>query len=890
MSIDYISSQPHIDKIRDALAVGREYGRAALMIGSGFSLNARSVSTSMSSFPTWRTLMDSMVKEIVRSGKESDDLQKMSGSVSGALRIAEEYAALHGRANLDMLLKKQIPDNQFHPSPLHRKALELPWSDIFTTNWDTLIERTALLPISRRYGVVLAVCDITQQIQPRIIKLHGSFPSNGPFILTEEDFRTYPSRFAPFVNLVQQSMMENIFCLIGFSGVDPNFLAWSGWVRDNLGAHAPQIYLCGVLNLRQSEKKVLHERGVIPIDLSELFKSSSVLSTAEKNKVALNWFFDNLFAGQPPEEMQWPESVNGSPSVGPELPTIPPYSGGVPKKEEWNAEYDNTGLVKDANSKLQALRVEIYSWRHNRTMYPGWLLAPHQTREKIWHNTKHWLSVAIEANTVWSERQLLVLWRELTWRLGICLQIVPDEALDSIRRIVDEFGDLFHDDAEVDTGEFFPKTEGWPSDFAPTAQELQECWVVCKLVLLQGYRIRPDIEAFEEIANQFDTMRELSVDQRCFVLYQSCLGAMAELDTDRTHDLLAKWPNQPEDDYWLVKKAAVLLELGDLPAAKRVVDDALQRIRGRPQTRYTDYWKLSREGWCLRLLEHVEFLERYSSVDVAVDVSRNFQDSEEWTNSAWKSRFDHRLEAARCSPDAELRALQGLINKRPPPVKPSQRVANPPGFDTGDINQSIRGIRDIPSDRLAPAINLLLASDAIGYLPGDTGMHAMSWIRDEFPGLWSAFALRFGGIGVMQDSNPSEETNPDSIRRTTLEQLPKQHIERLFNTTFHELVRIVERVQAGKDSHMVALRGGVLASAAGLSDIVTRLSMCLNADAREKLLELLFQAVRIPRFRLYPSEQSIIRYLAVRSVPYLEKEQSKDWFFRSNYSPGLLTV
>ena len=338
MSADDISSQPHIDKIREALSAGTEYGRAALMIGSGFSLNARCESTSMSSFPTWHTLMDAMVSEIVRSGKELGDLKQMTGSVSGALRLAEEYVALHGRANLDMFLKRQIPDNHFHPSLLHRKALELPWSDIFTTNWDTLIERTALLPISRRYGVVLAVSDIAQQIRPRIIKLHGSFPSNGPFILTEDDFRTYPSCFAPFVILVQQSMMENIFCLIGFSGVDPNFLAWSGWVRDNLGAHTPRIYLCGVLNLRQSEKKVLHGRGVIPIDLSELFSSSLVTSTAEKNRTALNWFFDNLFAGQPPEEMQWPESINGRPTVYPGLPAIPPYSGGVPMMEQSNVE------------------------------------------------------------------------------------------------------------------------------------------------------------------------------------------------------------------------------------------------------------------------------------------------------------------------------------------------------------------------------------------------------------------------------------------------------------------------------------------------------------------------------------------------------------------------
>ena len=74
--------------------------------------------------------------------------------------------------------------------------------------------------------------------QPRIVKLHGSLPATFPLISTEEDYRTYPSKFAPFVNTVRQAMMETVLCLIGFSGDDPNFLHWSGWVRDNLGVCA----------------------------------------------------------------------------------------------------------------------------------------------------------------------------------------------------------------------------------------------------------------------------------------------------------------------------------------------------------------------------------------------------------------------------------------------------------------------------------------------------------------------------------------------------------------------------------------------------------------------------------------------------------------------------
>ena len=86
---------------------------------------------------------------------------------------------------------------------------------------------------------------ISSAAAPRIIKLHGTVPGSEycPLIVTEEDYRTYPTKFAPFVNTVQQLMMETALLLIGFSGDDPNFLSWSGWVRDNLGGSAPKIYL-----------------------------------------------------------------------------------------------------------------------------------------------------------------------------------------------------------------------------------------------------------------------------------------------------------------------------------------------------------------------------------------------------------------------------------------------------------------------------------------------------------------------------------------------------------------------------------------------------------------------------------------------------------------------
>ena len=147
--------------------------------------------------------------------------------------------------------------------------LELPWVDVFTTNYDTLLERTEIF--GQTYQTVTKSSELTAAFAPRIVKLHGSFPSQTPFIITEEDYRTYPRDFAPFVNTVQQSLLENSFVLIGFSGDDPNFLEWTGWIRDEFGEkHAP-IYMVGPLSPGSAERALLARRGVTPIDLSPVF-------------------------------------------------------------------------------------------------------------------------------------------------------------------------------------------------------------------------------------------------------------------------------------------------------------------------------------------------------------------------------------------------------------------------------------------------------------------------------------------------------------------------------------------------------------------------------------------------------------------------------------------
>lgn len=329
----------YVETIRQALWNGTEFGRAAVMVGSGFSRNADPVGVRAAQFPLWGDLVTQLVSRLYpparHSAVERDRIVQRASATSGALRLAEEFESAFGRQKLDEMLLETIPDNGFRPARLHRLLLDLPWVDVLTTNYDTLLERSAQELIGRKYSVIRTVGDIPLAMRPRITKLHGTFPAHRPFILTEEDFRTYPHEFAAFVNLAQQTFMENVICLLGFSGDDPNFLHWTGWVRDNLGDSAPWIYLCGLLNLNDSQRRLLYRRNVTPIDLTPLFPRTDFPEEDERQRLAAEWLLLSLEAGKPPDPLKWPSVPDPLSKPSPRLPDVLPPRGDAPQKESW---------------------------------------------------------------------------------------------------------------------------------------------------------------------------------------------------------------------------------------------------------------------------------------------------------------------------------------------------------------------------------------------------------------------------------------------------------------------------------------------------------------------------------------------------------------------------
>lgn len=160
------------------------------------------------------------------------------------------------------------------------------FKNIYTTNYDNLLEFTSDNFSETQTPVVDTSWNLSNGFQKRsIIKIHGSlsieddrFEFDGDqhlrYIIAQEDYDTYIEKHEAFSHLMRISMLQGKFCLLGFSGNDPNYMGWVKWMSDILGKgkdKGPKIYLVTFKNEESSDKKLYYKNHYIrEINLMEV--------------------------------------------------------------------------------------------------------------------------------------------------------------------------------------------------------------------------------------------------------------------------------------------------------------------------------------------------------------------------------------------------------------------------------------------------------------------------------------------------------------------------------------------------------------------------------------------------------------------------------------------
>ncbi len=787
--------RPYLDEIAERLFSGH----AAVMVGSGFSKNAQRHSPSTPDFPHWSQLGDRFYEKLHNRRAAAQD------RYLSVPKLAHEVEAAVGRPALDQLLRAAIPDRDYEPSPLHTKLLNLPWTDVFTTNYDTLLERACGSVTSQRYDIVVNVDDLVYSATPRIVKLHGTFPSDRPFIITDEDYRRYPHEFAPFVNTVRQALLENTLCLIGFSGDDPNFLQWLGWIHDNLGRrNSPRTYLVGMLGLSDSQKKLLERRNIVSVDMSEYPDIS-----ADDHAPALERFFDLLRSRAEEYDIRdWPR---GGYSDGPN-----PNDDHVPQ-----------------------IRELLPAWTAQRRCFPGWIVVPEPRRRALWNATRGWLRNPPTPGSLPQPIDLQFAF-ELIWRMERAHCPIFDNQVSFIEATLNRYLPADTDISGVslsETSDTREVTTLTPRDVAEMCDHLL-------LALLRYYREEGRIEDWDRVREQLQTRTpRITPDHRARFHYELALSALFALDPQLIKQRLEEWPIDEALPFWEAKRAGLLAEIGQLIDARRILEHSLVAIRSKANLKpvTNDYSLVSQESFVMLSLHFVRFSAARQATDVPklVDIGKQF--TERWDS----------LRQYRCDPWNELEVFERALDR--PPVNPSH-ITEKPAFDIGRIT---RTSHFGGNDREAlTAFGFLRFCEDAGLpfrIPGHdiattSATGALSRIASYSPYWATATLARIG----------SDKAVDRMFNRASLAGMDTTSVDRLADRYLQSLDRAIPDLRA-KKHHWDENFGTVLASV--LPEILSRLSSRCSRAMCERLFTFLIDAYRSDRNADYQGVKALTERL-----------------------------
>ena len=219
----------------------------SVMVGAGFSKNANTFKNEKDSqYEDWLALLVPAYKEMFPDNSEcvNDEIDRIRKKIQamGESEFAEQYEKYKGsREFLDLYIENRINsiDKSTDDLSFHRKLLDLNWCDIITTNWDDLLERANAK--DEKYTTILSAKELRCRNNDRIVKLHGSIRTdkqikeneynfdntyNYLYLITTTDFERYRTDHEDFSNFMKVKILENPFCLMGFSGRDSNFRYW----------------------------------------------------------------------------------------------------------------------------------------------------------------------------------------------------------------------------------------------------------------------------------------------------------------------------------------------------------------------------------------------------------------------------------------------------------------------------------------------------------------------------------------------------------------------------------------------------------------------------------------------------------------------------------------
>ncbi|HEC66161.1 MAG TPA: hypothetical protein ENI23_12795 [bacterium] len=179
---------------------------AAIFAGAGLSV--------ASGLVNWKELLRDIANELKLDIDKEEDL----------IAIAQYYEnEKGGRGSINsQLIEEFTKDAAINDN--HRILSTLPIKTFWTTNYDTLIERS-LESCGKTVDTKICSANLATN-KPRrdavVYKMHGDVSLAHEAVLTKDDYENYNENRRLFTTALQGDLVSNTFLFIGFSFEDPN--------------------------------------------------------------------------------------------------------------------------------------------------------------------------------------------------------------------------------------------------------------------------------------------------------------------------------------------------------------------------------------------------------------------------------------------------------------------------------------------------------------------------------------------------------------------------------------------------------------------------------------------------------------------------------------------
>jgi hypothetical protein len=199
-------------------------------------------------FPTWSRLKSRMRKRLALTPEQNQRSLNAFFRTSDALDCAQLFRNIVGEANyFDFLRNQFAPESpvDYYLTPSHEALVDLDLALMFTTNYDTLIEKTYLfrqtdLTVSSTADEFIAHGNPVPS--RHLIKMHGSIDSPSTVVLTRDNYARARVERRRIYEHLRLDVEQSTYLFIGFSLTDPNVNILLDDARLETGGQLPPSY------------------------------------------------------------------------------------------------------------------------------------------------------------------------------------------------------------------------------------------------------------------------------------------------------------------------------------------------------------------------------------------------------------------------------------------------------------------------------------------------------------------------------------------------------------------------------------------------------------------------------------------------------------------------